>query len=207
MHIKFLKSPKKADLIFSANTISHIPNLNETFQAINYSLSEKGVLVIEDPSLFSVIKNNSYDQFYDEHVYVFSTLSISKVVEEFDLRLFHAEHIQTHGGSMRYYICKKDAIYRKSKKLISILKSERNNKLHKYITFKKFSIRVQKSKKALKKIFKKLKNKGNKIISYGATYKSTTVFNYCNIDSKLIDYVTDTTLNKQEDLRQECISQ
>ena len=62
-----------------------------------------------------MIKNNSYDQFYDEHVYVFSTLSISKVVEEFDLRLFHAEHIQTHGGSMRYYICKKDAIYRKSK--------------------------------------------------------------------------------------------
>ncbi len=194
---KIFKKSKKADLIFSANTISHIPNLNETFQAINYSLSEKGVLVIEDPSLFSVIKNNSYDQFYDEHVYVFSTLSISKVVEEFDLRLFHAEHIQTHGGSMRYYICKKDAIYRKSKKLISILKSERNNKLHKYITFKKFSIRVQKSKKALKKIFKKLKNKGNKIISYGATYKSTTVFNYCNIDSKLIDYVTDTTLNKQ----------
>ena len=194
---KIFKKSKKADLIFSANTISHIPNLNETFQAINYSLSEKGVLVIEDPSLFSVIKNNSYDQFYDEHVYVFSTLSISKVVEEFDLRLFHAEHIQTHGGSMRYYICKKDAIYRKSKKLISILKSERNNKLHKYITFKKFSIRVQKSKKALKKIFKKLKNKGNKITSYGATYKSTTVFNYCNIDSKLIDYVTDTTLNKQ----------
>ena len=194
---KIFKKSKKADLIFSANTISHIPNLNETFQAINYSLSEKGVLIIEDPSLFSVIKNNSYDQFYDEHVYVFSTLSISKVVEEFDLRLFHAEHIQTHGGSMRYYICKKDAIYRKSKKLISILKSERNNKLHKYITFKKFSIRVQKSKKALKKIFKKLKNKGNKITSYGATYKSTTVFNYCNIDSKLIDYVTDTTLNKQ----------
>ena len=98
---------------------------------------------------------------------------------------------------MRYYICKKDAIYRKSKKLISILKSEKNNKLNKYSTFKKFSIRVQKSKKALKKIFKKLKNKGNKITSYGATYKSTTVFNYCNIDSKLIDYVTDTTLNKQ----------
>ncbi len=194
---KIFKKSKKADLIFSANTISHIPNLDETFKAINYSLSDRGVLVIEDPSLFSVIKNNSYDQFYDEHVYVFSTLSISKVVEEFGLRLFHAERIETHGGSMRYYICKKDAKYRESKNLISILKTEKNKKLHKYSTFKAFSIRVQKSKKALQKIFKNLKKKGKKITSYGATYKSTTVFNYCNIDTKLIDYVTDTTLNKQ----------
>ena len=46
----FLKS-KKADIIFSANTISHIPNLKETFDAIELSLSDNGVLVIEDPSL------------------------------------------------------------------------------------------------------------------------------------------------------------
>jgi len=135
---KIFKKSKKADLIFSANTISHIPNLDETFKAINYSLSERGVLVIEDPSLSSVIKNNSYDQFYDEHVYVFSTLSISKIVEKFGLRLFHAERIETHGGSMRYYICKKDAKYRESKNLISILKTEKNKKLHKYSTFKAF---------------------------------------------------------------------
>ena len=44
---------------------------------------------------------------------------------------------------------------------------------------------------------KKLKKKKKKIISYGATYKSTTVFNYCKINSNIIDYVTDTTLNKQ----------
>jgi len=43
----------------------------------------------------------------------------------------------------------------------------------------------------------KLKKKHKKIISYGATYKSTTVFNFCRINSQMIDYVTDTTLNKQ----------
>ena len=30
-----------------------------------------------------------------------------------------------------------------------------------------------------------------KIISYGASYKSATVFNYCNIGKNLIDYVID----------------
>ena len=35
------------------------------------------------------------------------------------------------------------------------------------------------------------------MISYGATYKSSTIYNYCNIDSKIIEFVTDSTKNKQ----------
>jgi methylation protein EvaC len=192
----FLKS-KKADLIFSANTISHIPNLKETFDAINLSLSDDGVLVIEDPSLYSVIKNNSYDQFYDEHVYVFSAISISNVVKKSNLRLFDTEEISTHGGSMRYYICKDSAKYTNTQRVNLILKKEKTARLQKFSTYLKFSKRVQKSKKNLIKIFKSLKKNKKNIISYGATYKSSTVFNYCKIGKKFINYVTDTTLNKQ----------
>jgi methylation protein EvaC len=192
----FLKS-KKADLIFSANTISHIPNLKETFDAINLSLSDDGVLVIEDPSLYSVIKNNSYDQFYDEHVYVFSAISISNVVKKSNLRLFDTEEISTHGGSMRYYICKDSAKYTNTHRVNFILKKEKTARLQKFSTYLKFSKRVQKSKKNLIKIFKSLKKNKKNIISYGATYKSSTVFNYCKIGKKFINYVTDTTLNKQ----------
>ena len=52
------KEKKKIDLIFSANTISHISNLRETFVGINKILSENGVLVIEDPSLLKVLVNS-----------------------------------------------------------------------------------------------------------------------------------------------------
>lgn len=194
---KIFKFSKKADIIFSANTISHIPNIKESFHAINFSLSDNGVLIIEDPSLFSVIKNTSYDQFYDEHVYVFSALAISNVVKDSNLRLFDAERISTHGGSLRYYICKENAKYKPSKRLIQIIRSEKKIRLNKYSTFQKFSKRVKKSKKNLIDLFKKLKIKNKKIISYGATYKSTTIFNYCKIGWQYLDYVTDTTKNKQ----------
>jgi len=192
----FLKS-QKADIIFSANTISHIPNLKETFDAIEFSLSKNGVLVIEDPSLYSVIKNISYDQFYDEHVYVFSALSLSNVIRSSGLRLFDSEKLDTHGGSMRYYICKDSATHKQTRKLDIIIKNEKKAKLDKLSTYIHFSKQVKKSKDELIRIFKKLKNKKKTIISYGATYKSSTIFNYCKIGKKLIDYVTDTTLNKQ----------
>ena len=194
---KIFNKNKKADLIFSANTISHIPNIKETLEAIESSLSNNGVLVIEDPSLKSVIKTNSYDQFYDEHVYVFSALAISEITKKFKLRLFDAEEVENHGGSIRYFICKEDAKYKKTQKLIKIIKNEKKNRLDKYKTFLDFSKRVKKSKKDLIRLLNRLKKNNKKIISYGATYKSTTVFNYCNIGTKYLDYVTDTTLNKQ----------
>ncbi len=194
---KILKKYSKIDLIFSANTISHIPDLKETFQGILNIISDKGVLVIEDPSLSSVVKINSYDQFYDEHVYVFSTLAIKNIVSKYDLRLFDAENISTHGGSLRYYICKNNSKYKNTKRLSEILNKEKNAGLNNFKTFKKFAINVKNSKKKLVSLLKKLKSKNKKIISYGATYKSTTVFNYCKIDTNYFHYVTDTTQNKQ----------
>ena len=188
---------KGIDLIFSANTISHIPNLKETFLAINNVLSDRGVMIIEDPSLLSVIQNNSYDQFYDEHVYVFSAIAMQNILKKFNLRLFDIDIISTHGGSLRYYICKNNSKYKSTSKLINFIKLEKKNKLNKFLTYKKFAIKVEKSKNQLKELIKKIKLKNKKIISYGATYKSTTVFNYCKINSNLFDYVTDTTKNKQ----------
>ncbi len=194
---KILKKYSKIDLIFSANTISHIPDLKETFQGILNIISDKGVLVIEDPSLSSVIKINSYDQFYDEHVYVFSALAIKNIVDKFNLRLFDAEKISTHGGSLRYYICKNDSKHKNTKRLTKILNSEKNIGLNNFKTFKKFAKKVKNSKQKLVSLLKKLKSKNKKIVSYGATYKSTTVFNYCKIDTSYFHYVTDTTNNKQ----------
>ena len=194
---KIFNKNKKADLIFSANTISHIPNIKETLEAIESSLSDRGVLVIEDPSLKSVIKTNSYDQFYDEHVYVFSALAIFEITKKYKLKLFDAEELENHGGSLRYYISKENSKYVKTNRLNKIMNNEKKNGLNKYKTFLNFAKRVKKSKKDLIKLLSSLKKKNKKIISYGATYKSTTVFNYCNIGTKYFDYVTDTTLNKQ----------
>ena len=192
-----LKRNSKIDLIFSANTISHIPNLKETFEAIFHIISDNGVLVIEDPSLSSIININSYDQFYDEHVYVFSALAIRNIAEKYNFTLFDVEKTDTHGGSLRYFICKKSSNHKKTNRLKKIINDEKHMGLANIKTYKKFAERVKKSKIQLINLLKKLKKDNKKIISYGATYKSTTVFNYCKIGLDYFHYVIDTTKNKQ----------
>jgi methylation protein EvaC len=187
----------KVDLIFSANTISHIPNLNEVFKAIKNILKTDGVFIFEDPYILSVIKNVSYDQFYDEHAHVFSLMAVSNLIKEYDLRVINLEKLNTHGGSLRYYISHNSSHFKENKIVKKILKNEFKYKLNKFSTYKQFGLKVQKSKKDLIKLLKNLKKKEKSVVSYGATYKSATVFNFCGINNQLIDYVIDTTKNKQ----------
>ena len=185
---------KKADLVYSANTLSHIKKLDEIFKAINYSLSRNGILILEDPSLLSCIKNVAYDQFYCEHIYVFSTIALKNVLKKFDLEIFDVQNTKTHGGSNRYYIKKKiNNIYKIKNRVRVEIRKELKFGLHKFSTYKKFSLKAKESKKKLLSIFSKIKNKKLKVIGYGATAKSCTVLNYCKVGRNFIEYFYDTT--------------
>jgi methylation protein EvaC len=194
---KILEKDGKVDLIYSANTISHIQNLNEVFQSINVILSENGILIIEDPSLLECLKKNTYDQFYNEHIYVFSTIGIENILKKHDFEIFHIQNLSIHGGSNRYFIKKKSNKIKINLSVKINKKKEIKFGIHKLSTYKLFAKRVEKSKKILKKIFQQINLKDQKIIGYGVTAKSTTILNYCKIGANLIQYFLDTTKDKQ----------
>ena len=194
---KKITKNKKADLIYSANTLSHIKNFNEIFKAIKYSLSSKGILVLEDPSLLECLKKVAYDQFYCEHLYVFSTISLQKILDKFDLEIFDIENISTHERSNRYFIKKKqNKFYNTKKKVKDEINKELRYGLNNFATYKRFARKVKLSKIKLLNIFRKIKNQKKKIVGYGATAKSCTVLNYCGINKKNIEYFYDTTSYK-----------
>ena len=194
---KIKKKYGKFDIIFSANTITHIKNYDEVFNSVNNILSDNGVFIIQDPSLLKLIKKNAYDQFYNEHIYVFSYLSLSRIIRKHNLEIFNLENIKDHGGSIRYYIKKKRADYKINKSIRIQKKIEIKNGLHKFSTYQKFRNRVILSRKKLIGLINKINKKNKKIIGYGATAKAVTVLNYCQIDHKNIKYFVDTTPEKQ----------
>jgi len=193
---KITKS-KKADLIYSANTLSHIENFNEIFNAVNIALSKKGILILEDPSLLKCLQNVAYDQFYCEHIYVFSALSLREILKNFELEIFDIENTKTHGGSNRYYIKKKENHYYKiNNRVKNEIKKELRFGLDKFSTYQKFEQKVKKSKIKLLEIFNNLNSNKFKVIGYGATAKSCTVLNYCGLGKNDIKYFYDTTSYK-----------
>jgi len=194
---KIKSKNKKVDLIYAANTLSHINDLNSVFKSIVFILSDDGILIIEDPSLLECLQKVSYDQFYNEHIYLFSLLSINNLIKKYKLEVFNIEKLNTHGGSLRYYIKKvSNNKFEVHKKVKMQLNREVSYGINKYSTYIEFKNKVESSKRKLKQIFLNLKKKNKKIIGYGATAKSSTVLNYCNIKNETLEYFLDTTPNK-----------
>ncbi len=194
---KLIKDHKKFDLIFSANTITHISDYNSVFSNISKILDDNGVLIIEEPSLLETIKKNSYDQFYNEHIYVFSTIALQNILKKNNLEIYDIENIKVHGGSNRYYIKKIDNNKLKfSLKFKKNMNIERKYGLDKISCFKNFSKKVRNSKQSLIKLLKNLKKNNKKIIGYGASAKAVTILNYCNLKENYFDFFYDTTKQK-----------
>ena len=194
---KIIKKHNKVDLIFSSNTISHIKNLDDVFKGINIALDDKGIFIIEDPSLLECLKKNTYDQFYNEHIYVFSYLGLSNALKKHNLEIFKIEKLEIHGGSNRYYIKKNSNVLKLHKSVHNHMYEEKKFGLNNLKAYTNFAKRVKLSKKKLLHIFQNCKKNNKKVVGYGATAKSVTILNYCNINNKMIDYFIDTTPDKQ----------
>ena len=184
------------DAFLSANVMCHIPDINSVASGIKKLLKPTGVLMFEDPYLGSVFEKCSYDQLYDEHVFLFSALSVEYLFNQHGLELIDVIPQETQGGSMRYVLAHKGAYIPKDS-VRKQIEFEVSLGLDKTKTYYELADRIVKSKEDLVNLLKSLKNSGHRIVGYAATSKSTTILNYCGIGPDLIEYICDTTPIKQ----------
>jgi len=182
--------------IFASNVICHIPDLHDFLRGIKNNLASKGEFIFEEPYLLSMLKKISYDQLYDEHVYMFSLMSIQKLAERHDLILVDAIPQETHGGSMRYVLKHADQGQKLSKGGSDLLDEEIKFGLNKLETYQTFALDCQNRKKELVTLLQNLKKENKVVGGYAATSKSTTVLNYCGINENLISFISDSTPEK-----------
>ena len=194
-----LQSHQKADAILSANVMCHIPYIHSIYDGVKTLLKEDGVFIFEDPYLGEIIEKTSFDQIYDEHVFLFSALSVNYLANMHDLELVNVEPQITHGGSMRYTIAHK-GVKIVSQNVTNLIKKEKKLGLDKKQSYLGFTDNVNKIKNDLINLLTKLKNDGKKVVAYGATSKSTTVTNYFGITPDLVECIYDTTPIKQNKL-------
>jgi methylation protein EvaC len=186
----------KADAFMAANVMCHIPFIHSVIEGIGVLLKDRGVAIFEEPYLGDVLAKTSYDQLYDEHVFLFSLTSIGNVFAQHGFELIDALPQETHGGSMRYVLARKGA-RPVGANVGRLLKAEKDAGLDKPETYAKFKASCEKSKRELTELLRDLKAKGKRVVGYAATSKSTTVLNYCGISPDLLEFISDTTPIKQ----------
>ena len=185
----------QTDIICAANVICHIPDLVNLFKSVDKCLNKNGLFIFEEPYLGSMFEKTSYDQIYDEHIFMFSASSVQKICLLFDMELIDILKQETHGGSLRY-VCARKNVYKIKTNVNYFIDKEKKNNLDNIHSCFEFKKNCENSKKNLKEKLLKLKEDNKKICGYAATSKSTTILNYCNIGTEIIDFICDTTPEK-----------
>jgi len=189
---KIVKDHGQADAFLGANVMCHISSFNSVIKGIDILLKPNGIVAFEDPYLGDVVQKTSYDQFYDEHVFLFSASSVQVAFEREGFELIDLIPVHTHGGSMRYVLARKGK-RKVSPSVAEGLEREKKLGLTRADTFHTFRKNCEQSRDELLNLLKSLKAQNKRVVGYAATSKSTTVINYCGITPDLVEFISDTT--------------
>ena len=158
-------------------------------------LSNKGTIIIEVQYLIDTLKDLTFDNIYHEHYNYWSLTSLVYFFKKYEVKIFKAEKIKTHGGSLRIYISKNKSI-KKDKSIDTILKEEEKFGIKDYKTYKTFGEKVYKIRNNVLKNINLIKKKEKVLVGYGAPAKATTALNFFGITNQ-IDYIIED--NKLKD--------
>jgi hypothetical protein len=182
----------RADLIVGNNVLAQVPDINSFVAGIQILLREGGLATLEFPHLRRLIEGNQFDTIYHEHFFYFSLVAVERVFARHGLRVFDAEELWTHGGSLRIHVCHAgDASRPPSGRLERLRAEERAAGLHALEGYRGFEERVRATKRKLLAFLIDARARGASVVAYGAPGKGNTLLNYCGVRTDLLDYAVD----------------
>ena len=191
------KIKKNANLILASNVFAHSDDLKEMLDCMIKLLDKKGTIVIEVQYLMRTLKDLTFDNIYHEHYNYWSLTSLINFLKQFEVKIYRAEEIETHGGSIRVYL-KKGKNIKIEKNVRELIKKEEKYGIKNFKTYQKFGEKVYKIRENVVKNIQKLKKEQKKIIGYGAPAKATTALNFFGISNQIDFIVEDNKLKHKK---------
>jgi 2-polyprenyl-3-methyl-5-hydroxy-6-metoxy-1,4-benzoquinol methylase len=185
----------KADWLLGNNVLAHVPNINDFVKGLKIALKQNGTITMEFPHLLNLIELNQFDTIYHEHYSYLSLIAAQKIFAKQNLKIYAADELPTHGGSLRIYATHTENSIKIENSVKKLLEKERQAQLNSLNGYKNFQNKIRKIKTDLLK-FMLANNKGD-VVGYGAAAKGNTLLNYCGIGTDILNFVVDLSPYKQ----------
>ena len=185
----------QAKIITITNAFAHIKDLDSLMNGIKILLKEDGVFVSESQYLVDIIEKLEYDTIYHEHLRYYCLKPLIQLFEKYNMEVFDCERISSHGGSIRVYASLKGK-FTKSDNVKNIIDYEDKLKLSEIETYQAFAKKIYENKNKLIALLSKIKADGHNIVGISAPARSSTILNFCNINSENLDYIAEKSTLK-----------
>jgi hypothetical protein len=161
-------------------------------------LKPRGTATIEFPHLLKLIEHVEFDTIYHEHYSYLSLTAVEHVFSRHGLRLYDAEELPTHGGSLRIFAAHARAHGAHGQRRVAGLRAqEAAAGLGELDTYRRFADRVQACRRSLLDFLARAKREAKRVAAYGAAAKGNTLLNFCGVTPQDIALVADLNPHKQ----------
>lgn len=104
----------KADILISEHTLEHVSDPHMFAKSCTEKLNPNGLLFIEIPSLEHLVHRSRFDQFFHQHLNVFSLRSLTRLFSQYGCELIRHEFNPGYWGSLICVFRKGGLYYPKS---------------------------------------------------------------------------------------------
>jgi hypothetical protein len=175
-----------ADIVFARNVIPHVKEIHSVIEGIKILLDNNGTGIIEFHDAGMIIKKLQYDSIYHEHLFYFSLKTICYLLKIHGLHVYDLVSSPISGGAWMIYFSKQNLL--KTPAMRKTEEQEKSNGLNSIECWVDFAVKTKQHKYKLQEM---TYNKNKKIIAYGASARSSTLLNYCEINKNHISLVID----------------
>ena len=192
---KIVAERGRPKILFARNVLPHVANLYDFVRGIELCADEETLVIIEVHYSKDILEELHYDSIYHEHLCYFSLKSIENLLGRYNLYVNDVMKSPISGGSLVLFIGKQ-----KDKSGSFVLKYRNDEKKHKtndFASWQKFAEKSYTHKTLLLKLLDEELRQGHKVVGYGASARSSTLLNFCGIDSGYISVIADQNPLKQ----------
>lgn len=187
----------KPVLIAANNVLAHVPDLNDFVAGFPHIMSDRTVLTAEIHYFRDLIEKTQFDSFYHEHYSYFTLAAGKRLFAAHGLRVFDAERLPTHGGSLRFYVCRQGSPHADTPRLAAFEADENAFFASLPVVMDEFQARVFDVCGALRDFLLKCRKDGVRVAGFGAPAKASTLLNMAGIRRGLLPYTVDNNPAKQ----------
>ena len=186
----------QADAVMARNVLPHVPDPNDVVAGIAHCLKDDGVGAIEFHWIDKILSELHYDSVYHEHFFYHSLHSINELLKRHQLVLFDVTESPISGGSLVAYFSKTPRP--SSAALNEKLALENERGLATLATWQEFARNSLEHRVKLKDMVEAEIRADKKVIGYGASARSSTLLNFCGIDSRHLTCIADQSPLKHD---------
>ena len=185
----------KADLIFGANVLAHVPEIVDFIKGVEKILASSGTAVFEFPYLKGLMENK-FDTIYHEHVFYYSLIALQNLFRQANLEVYDIEMVPVQGGSLRVFVSHA-GVFPTARAVSELASGERASGFTEGETYQKIAANIALLKKELRTLLASIKRGGKRIAGYSAPAKGNILLNYFDIGKEFLDFIVDKSELKQ----------